>query len=234
MTQKIEGLIRAVYREWKSAQPKAGGAHPDEEALACFLEGRLSRGESNRLAAHLMACDDCARLLSVSLKAEIKVETPVPAELVKRLKELVSAGSGLSALEIILKVKEKALEIISATGDVLVGEEFMPAPMLRGRSIKDFKDEVNIFKDFSDIRVHLKIEKKAGAEFNLIITAKQKQDQKIIKDLRVSLFSGELELESRLSDIGAVTFEHVLLGRYSVEIASAEEKLAYISLDIKV
>ncbi|OGX45818.1 MAG: hypothetical protein A3G38_00365 [Omnitrophica WOR_2 bacterium RIFCSPLOWO2_12_FULL_51_8] len=234
MGQKIESLIKAAYRQWKAAQPKACGAHPGEEQIACFLEGRLSRGESSRVISHLLVCDDCAEALSLSLKTEIKEERPVPAELIARLKDLAARASGFPLWEIILKVKEQALELLSNTGDVLAGRELLPAPALRGRSARDFKDEVNIFKDFAGIRVQLKIEKKAAREFNLTITARERQTQRIIKDLRVSLFRADLELESRLSDTGAVTFEHVLLGKYAVEITSAENKLASVSLDIKV
>ena len=78
------------------------------------------------------------------------------------------------------------------------------------------------------------LESYRAREFNLTITARERQTQRIIKDLRVSLFRADLELESRLSDTGAVTFEHVLLGKYAVEITSAENKLASVSLDIKV
>jgi hypothetical protein len=41
-------------------------------------------------------------------------------------------------------------------------------------------------------------------------------------------------MESSLSDSGKVIFEHVLLGKYTVEISTLDKKLAGILLDIKV
>jgi succinate dehydrogenase/fumarate reductase iron-sulfur protein len=99
--------------------------------------------------------------------------------------------------------------------------------------VKDFKDEVTILKDLKDIRVEVKIENKAGKAFCLTIMVKQRQTQKIIKDLRVTLLKDDLELESYLTDSGSVTFEHLLLGSYTIEVVSTEDKLASILLDIK-
>jgi hypothetical protein len=158
----------------------------------------------------------------------------VPLELLGRVKGLFDSQSETAPLEIALRLKEKLLEILNTTGDILVGRELVPAPVLRTRSIKNFKDEVTILKDFKDIRVEVRIENKGAGAFNLIVTAKQKLDLKIIKDLRVTLLKDDLELESYLTGSGSVTFEHVLLGRYKVEISTLENKLASVLLDIKV
>ena len=126
--------------------------------------------------------------------------------------------------------------IVGATG--LVGQELVPAPVLRSRNIKDFKDEVTVLKDFQDMRVEVKIENRGSQEgkeiFNVIIMAKQKETQKVIKDLRVTLLKDDLELESCLNDSGSVTFEHILLGRYVIELATIDKKIAAILIDIKV
>ncbi len=234
MQDKLEKLIKLVYKKWKSAQPKTGDMHPDEETLACFLENRLSEAENEGVRQHLISCDRCAEV--VILQAKLKTETTkeVPGELLERVKELVISRDKSPVLEILLKLKRKALEILSTTGDVLIGQELVPAPVLRSRKIKDFKDEVNILKDFKDIRVEAKVENKGGQAFNLVIIVKQRETQKIIKDLRITLFRDDLELESYLTSSGSVTFEHVLLGRYKVEISTVNTKVASILLDIKV
>lgn len=222
-----------VYKKCKPGWAK-GQAHPDEETLVCFLEGRLPKEENDRIRAHLISCDSCAEAVSLNLElkpAEIK---EVPLELLGRVKDLADTQSKASALEIVLRFKEKLLEILNTTGDILVGRELIPAPVLRSRSIKNFKDEVTILKDFKDVRVEVKIENKGAGAFNLVVAAKQKPDPKIIKDLRVTLLKDDLELESCLTTLGSVTFEHVLLGKYRVEISALENKLASILLDIKV
>lgn len=223
-----------VYKKWKSEQNSKNEPHPDEEMLACFIEGRLSPEENEQIKTHLISCARCAEIFTLQAKLRLSEEKQVPQELVERVKNFVAQKAQIPILEIFLKLKEKALEVLSTTGDVLVGQELMPAPVLRSRSIKDFKDEITILKDFKDIRVEVKLENKPDQEFNVTVIAKEKQTQKIIKDLRVTLIKDDLELESHLSESGKVTFEHVLLGKYTVEISSLTEKLASILLDIKI
>jgi hypothetical protein len=93
---------------------------------------------------------------------------------------------------------------------------------------------VVILKDFEDIRVEIKIENKSGKYFNLNIQAKSKQSKELIKDLRVTLFKEDIELESYLNDSGSVIFEHVLLGKYKIELAGLEGNLASVLLDVRV
>lgn len=234
MEDRLEKLVKLAYRRWKSDRFNKGKEHPDEEALVCFMEKRLTLEENEIIKEHLITCDACAQAVALNLTSQIIETKEIPEELLNRLKSLLVSQCEPSILEIILRLKEKALEIINTTGDVLVGLELVPAPVLRSRSIKDFKDEVTILKDFKDIRVEVKIENKGGEEFNLNILVRQKQTQKTIKDLRVTLVKEDLELESYLTDSGTVVFEHVLIGKYSVEISTIDTKVASILLDIKV
>jgi len=226
-----EKFTKAVYKKWKEAHPDAR-AHPDEELLAGFLEGKLSGDEVRIIEEHILGCPLCAERASVLINSDLR-DMEVPRECIEKAKNLVSSQPTASFLEIILKLKEKSLEILSTTGDVLVGQELVPAPVLRSRQIGDFKDEVNILKDFEHLRVEVKVENKNGKEFNLTVVAKEKNSQKPIKDLRVTLIKEETELESYHAQSGKVTFEHVLLGVYEVEFSSIEERLARIVLDIR-
>jgi len=234
MEPKIERLIKAVYRKWKSGQPSVSARHPDEETIACLLEGKLSEQEAQVLKAHLISCQDCATALAVHLSIKAPGQIQPPADLIRKIKEIEKQPDYSGILEIILKLKEKALEILNTTGDVLVGQELVPAPVLRSRKLKDFKDEVNILKDFKDIRVEVKIENKYGKSFNVAVLVKNKETARILKDLRITLFKEDLELESYVSEVGAVTFENVILGKYAIVISNLEDKLATLLLDIKV
>jgi len=233
MQNKLERFIKLVYKQWRLDQLRISEPHPDEETFVCFLEGRLSEDEGARIKSHLISCDSCAESLLLQARLKVSEEQEVPEQLLERAKNLVKPEDKSLILEIILKLKEEALEILSTTGDILVGQELVPAPILRSRKIKDFKDEVTILKDFQDIRVELKLENKGVEFFNVTVIVKEKETQKIIKDLRVTLIKDDLELESYLNDTGSVIFEHVLLGKYTVEISTHENKLASILLDIK-
>jgi hypothetical protein len=234
MSDEQHDLIRAVYKKWKSRQVIEGQGHPDEETFAAFLENRLPAQESEQVKNHLVSCDQCAQILALSIKPDILEEKHLPEHLLERARSLLDKEFESYLLEIILKLKEKALEIINTTGDILLGQELVPAAVLRSRQVRDFKDEVTILKDFKDIRVEAKIENKQGKAFALTIVVKDKQTQNIIKDLRVTLLKDDLELESYHTDTGKVSFEHVLLGKYTLEITSVSDKLAAILLDIKV
>lgn len=234
MQSKFERFAKFVYKRWKLDLGKSYELHPDEETLACFLDDKLSRQESEDVRKHLLSCDACMEALILNAKFKDVSLEDVPQELLNHAKGLLASGDKFSLLEAVIKLKEKAIEIINTTGDVLLGQEFIPAPVLRSRQIRDFKDEVTILKDFPDVRVEAKIENKGQQAFSLVIVAKQKQTQKLIKDLRVTLFKADTELESYLTDSGTVKFEHVQLGKYMVEISSPENKLASIALDVRL
>ncbi|MDI6605776.1 MAG: zf-HC2 domain-containing protein [Candidatus Omnitrophota bacterium] len=234
MLNKLEALIQSVYKSWQSTQSQGQQLlHPDEEALSCFLEGRLSAEEAEALKAHLISCRDCSEAFSLNLKMEPFEEKEVPQEVLTYIRGLLTCQEMGPLLEIVLQFKEKAIEILRTSGDVLFGQEVVAASLLRARKIKDFRDEVMILKDFKDLRVEIRVENKSGGVFDLRISVKHRQTQKGIKDLRVTLIREDLELESYLADSGRVSFEHILLGNYKVEISNIDDKLATVLLDIK-
>jgi len=234
MQNGLERLVKFVYGKWKSDFHSKADVHPDEQAFACFLEGRLSKEEDELLKEHIVLCNDCSEKLALQITLRMEKENEVPEVLRAYAKDIFKTGERNVVLEISLLLKERLLEILHTTGDILVGQEFMPAPILRTRKIKDFKDEVTILKDFKNIRIEVKIENKEGQVFNVTIVAKEKETQKPIKDLRVTLLKQDLEMESYIADSGSVTFEHVLLGKYTIEISTLEEKFASIMLDVKI
>lgn len=234
MQDKLEGLARFAYNRWKLGLPEPGHAHPDEEMISCFLEGRLDQSEVLGIKEHLISCRDCAEALAMNIKIKGLKEEDLPPGLVNAVKNMLLRQGSALILEIALRIKDKFFEIINTTGDVLVGQEFLPAPVVRSRSIKGFKDEVVILKDFKDIRVEVKVESKGANVFNLAILIKDKQTQKPIKDLRITLIKDDLELESYLSALGSVSFEHVALGKYRLDISSPKENLASVLVDINI
>lgn len=234
MQAKLEKFIKLIYKRWKSDNIKTGQNHPDEEALISFIDGRLSQEEAEEIKSHLLNCDSCAEVIALTLEVIPDESRQVPQELIERIKAMIPTQDSETLFEIALRVKDRLLEMINTTGDILMGQEFVPAPLLRSRNIKDFKDEVTILKDFKDIRVQVKVENKGSSVFTLIILVKDRHTQRIVKDLRISLLKEDLELESYLVNNGCVTFEHVFLGKYKVEISSQDIKVASILLDIKI
>lgn len=224
MPDKIEKLIDKVWQNWQGKQVMVSSRHPDEETLACFIERKLIESESEQVILHLIGCGSCMdKVIAYAKLNPSLAEDAVPETIAEQP----------AFLEIVLRLKDKLLELVNTTGDVLVGQELMPAPILRARKIKDFKDEVMVLKDFEDVRVEAKIENRPNAFFSLTVMAKDKNTQKVIKDLRITLMKDELELESYHTDTGRAVFENVAIGRYMVEISRIEKKIASVIVDIR-
>ncbi|TRZ95218.1 hypothetical protein D4R78_04310 [bacterium] len=234
MSIKMDNLIKMLYREWKNAFSQTSIDHPQDETIVAFLNGSLPEADAERLKGHLIGCRSCAEAVEVQLRLsrETDLIKPVPEELKSWAKNLVAAQNN-TALEIVLKLKGKIWEVLGTNGDILLGQELVPALVLRSRKRENFKDEVTILKDFKDIRVEIKIENSSEGIFDLIVMARDKHTQRSIKDLRFSLIKDELELESYSADSGKIIFEHVLLGSYRVDITNLNDKLASILIDIK-
>ncbi|RKY30743.1 MAG: hypothetical protein DRP74_06395 [Candidatus Omnitrophota bacterium] len=236
MLSKIENFIKIIYGKWKADSLKhsdSGTTHPDEETLASFMEGRLPERGAKKIIEHVLSCHKCSEAIVLQAKIEKMPEQEVPPDLILRAKDLVEPQIETPLLEVAIKIKENILELLNTSGDILVGHEFMPAPVLRSRKIKEFKDEITVLKDFTDIRVELKIENKPGKIFDVNVCVKEKATQKMIKDLRVTLMRDGLELESYVNDAGVVTFEHVLAGSYTVKISSLQKTIARVILEVK-
>jgi hypothetical protein len=234
MVNYLEKITKIIYQEWKRGRSFKAKVHPSEEDLACFLEGKFSVQDKEVTQKHLLSCDICAEYLSIQLKIQPHLSLDVPAQLLEKIKKLLGQETGENLLEIFLKLKDKAMEIIQTTGDVLVGQELIPAPVLRSRKIDEFKEELSILKDLRQIRILAKIQNKGTKSFNLTITVKDKQSQKVHENLRVTLIRNGVELESYITDSsGSSFFENILPGNYSVEVSREGQKEAVIDLQVK-
>ncbi len=234
MADYLEKITKIIYRDWKRGRSFKAKAHPSEEDLVCFLEGKFSAQDKEAVQKHLLSCDICAEYLNAQLKMQPNLSLDVPGQLLEKTKKLLGLEIPENLLEIFLKLKDKAMEIIQTSGDVLVGQELVPAPVLRSRKIDEFKEEVSILKDLRQIRILAKIQNKNTKSFNLTITVKDKQSQKAGKNLRITLLKDGIELESYITDSsGSSFFENILPGNYSVEVSREDQKEAVIDLKVQ-
>jgi hypothetical protein len=234
MFNNLEKIARVIYKEWKeNAGGFAGREHPNEEALVCFLEDKLSRADKDSIQAHLLKCDKCTEYLCTQLKIEPRLSKDIPFSLLEKTRKIIGSDINDNIFEIFLKLKDKAWEIIHTGGDVLVGQELVPAPVLRSRHINEFKEEVSILKDLQGVRVLAKLESKSNKVFKLVVKAQDRQGKGINKNLRVTLIKDGVELESYVSDAGSSVFERVLPGDYRVEITQGAHLVAIIDLKVK-
>ncbi len=233
MPDKIEKLIKQVYKIHKTDFMIKEDIHPDEQTLACFTEKLLNPEEAKLIKEHLIHCDLCAEALAAQIKIKTPKKTVVPRDLILKVSNLIENQPELTVLNIILAIKEKIFELLNTNGDILVGQELMPAPLARSRKIKEFKDEITILKDFNGIRIEAKIENKGPSLNSLSIAVKDKQTSQIIKDLRVTLLKDNAELESYITDSNIIVFDQILNDKYFIEISDNNNKLGAIALEIQ-
>lgn len=235
MFNHFEKICRIIYRERKDSQRVMIKNHPDDEILADFADQRLTESDKDQIIKHLLVCDRCAEYLSTQLKISTHKSIEVPSALLDKIKQLLNQSITDSLFEIFIKLKDKALEIIQTTGGVLVGQELVPAPVLRSRKIDEFKEEISILKDFSRVRVLAKIQNKGIKSFNLTVNIQENKEQQIRPYLRATLMKDEVELESYLVDpAGNCVFENILPGNYLVRVSCLEQTEAVINLKVKV
>jgi len=232
MGSKNGDIVKIVYREWKKAQCNHCGEHPDEEAFACYIDGRLGIEEKKKIEGHITRCASCSQILSFSLGMGMELPEDVPQEFIDMAKGLVKEKA--LVFEISAQIKNGILELISASGDILIDQELVPVSLLRSRNIKGFKDEVTLFKDLKDIRVELKIRVKSARKANFEVLVSDRYTSKPLKEVRISLLKNGIEMESYLSDIGKALFENIQFGRYEIEISSLQKKAGIIILDLNV
>ena len=233
MYNYFEKITKLIYSEWKGMRLKIQ-EHPDEEDLVCFLEGKLPQSAKLSMEKHLVNCAACAEYAGVHLLMHTGLVVNLPDKLSEKIRKLVIGEDDTGFFEILLKLKEKAIEIIQTSGDVLVGQELIPAPILRSRQIIDFKEEITILKDLRKIRVEIKLKNNNAKTFNLEVSIKDKENQKLLKDLRIALLRDGLELESYASDGTTVIFKDIYPGIYTVEVTTIEGKAAIVAITVKV
>ncbi len=232
MTKKLDKLLEVFYKKTGSCLGKAQ-SHPDEEMLACYSDNKLSEKDSLEVSSHLTSCAFCAEAFLAQLRTAGWRKYNISFGLLARLKA-ISGSAGDSVFEIVLKNTGKIFDLLYTNGQVLLGQEIIPIGDLRSRNIQDFRDTVSIVKDIDNIRVEIKIDSSSAGYFDITVSVKNKKTSKLLKDYRVTLIKSDTQLESYIIERGAVTFEHISLGKYSVEISSQESKLANVTLDIKI
>lgn len=235
MPGRLEQLVKRVYHHWRLTQEVQGPrAHPDEESLASFCQRQLPADEEKQLREHLLSCSRCSEAVAVTLRLNQQPaqDITVPPALASRMSAFIQELPA-QLLEIVVALKEAALELLETTGQVRLGNELLPAALLRSRKAHEFKDEVVILREFPDLAVEIRIEQKGTQAFSAHLTITDTVTGAARKDVRVSLFRDSTELESYQSQTGRVSFAHVAAGKYTVELSRQEQRLASILLDIR-
>jgi hypothetical protein len=229
----IEEVIKMIYRLYRKGHNQADSPCPDEETLVCFSEGRLSGGQMKSIQEHLISCPRCAEIVSLFCKRGEEAQRQVPEFLIKKAKALVEGGPPPHILEVILALKERALQILGTTGDIILGNEIIPQAVFRSREISELLEEIKLLKEFKDIKITLYIQKRGKDKIRLNLNLVDKVSLQPISDLRLVLLEGTQEIESYAAVAGNAAFDNLGPGRYTIQILRRAEDLGAIELELK-
>lgn len=227
---QIEVLVKNVYGRFLEKQPAVLNKCLSEEELALFLQGDMDERPSRRVEAHIGLCSRCAEIAALYCRTHKFQEQVVPEQVIEKAKALV--GERL-IFEVALRLKEQFIELLKTTGDIIRRGDMAPVPVLRGRGIREFKEEISLVKEFEEIRIALKLDKKDKDRIRIGVSLSHKTSLRPITDLRVALFRQNLELESYFARSGAVVFEGLIYGLYTLEISRRDNRIGIIKLEIK-
>lgn len=224
-------ILRMIYRLYRKKHIKEDLPCPDEETLVCFSEGTLTKSESEKIQQHLISCHRCAEVVSLFCRSSQEAGR-VPEFLIKQVKRLIKQDVAGGIFKVVIALKEKALEILETTGDVIMGNEIIPMPVLRGRKIDDFPDELRLIKVFRDIEITIFFQRKDNKRVRINLNLIDKSSLLPLDNLRVTLSKDGCEFASHAVVAGNVVFENVSCGRWVIRIARKDENLGDVNLEI--
>ncbi len=235
----IEKLLKVAYRRLKEEKMvKPIGHCLSEEDIACFIDDKIKEAEREKLCIHILSCRKCADnlrdhfLVIKSMKEKGLLETPTG--LIESAQSLVDVEVGQNILDIVLNFKERAIELVRTTGEVLIGQQLIPVPALRSSGKdRELQNEIKVVKTFGDILTEVDIEKKRSDLANIVIRVTKKVTNKKAEGLRISLVKDNRELESFLVEEGKVKFEEIEPNNYRILITEDDRKLGFVNISMK-
>jgi hypothetical protein len=237
---RIEILLQralTIQQKQQKILKKTGNCLSEEE-LSCFIEGKCNDDQYEKCSAHLLFCSNCMNALAdyqnIIKLEDNETELQAPRHLINKVMDFVSEGEASSVFDIVINIKEQAMDLLRTTGELLLGPKLVPVPVLRSKT-EDRKhiDHIRIVKKLKHIIVEVEIEKKAACMTDLIIRLTEDKTKKKMNGIRVGLTKNGREIESLLTEAGKVEFEEVRADAYKLVILDNEIQLGSVNITIQ-
>jgi len=229
----IEDIIRKAYAHYLSKEAPGIGGCLDEEALACYCQGRLSEGQRRRIETHLSLCSHCCQAAALYTKVEVSDEQSVPQYLIEKAKAMLPGVSKAPVFDVIVAVRAKALALLGTNAKNMRDRDMALLPVLRGGGITAFKEELILVKDLSGVKITLYMEKREKNKVRIKVILADRKNRKLLTHLRIALFKDDTELESYAVQSGMAVFEDISFGVYTLEILRKQSSIGRIRVEIK-
>ncbi len=137
----------------------------------------------------------------------------------------------ISALEIVITFRERFIEAIRTTGEVVPFCSVQPGYTIR--SAGDAGEVVIIRETFGAIQVIVEIIKQGGDCHSVVLKTTDVQTALPKEDLRANLLQGETELESNKTIGGRVVLEGLKPSEYSIQVLQKDQVVGNIKMHLK-
>lgn len=236
----IEEIIKQAYKKLKERKIAPVGNCLSDEEMSCFIDNVLDKQEKGKFLAHIISCNKCAQNLkdhySIIKAVKNKGVLETPEQLVREIEDLVYGETRQNVLDIVLEFKEKAIQIIKTTGEIIqesLGPQPAPAYAFRAPQKETEGKEIRVSKEFNNLVVDVEIERQKPELANIIVRLTDKTSKKRATGFRVSLIKGDRELESSLIEEGKVKFEEIKLNDYKIYLMKDNKQIGVINISIK-
>ena len=193
----------------------------DEELLAGYLEGNLSKAQQDRVERHLADCELCLQdfVLSRKMMQEAVLDDldPVPAKVTVSAIKQIQKQNQQPLVPLTQIFKQAARDLYDKVSDVLTPSSRggWELATVRGSKITKFRSGVIIRKTFAQIPTEIEIDKTLKG--NAHIKVRFPEHDHRTRGTRVTLQKGAREVASFLiNKAGYVLFEDVPFGHYSL------------------
>ncbi len=208
---------------------------PDNEVIACYVDGLLSKEEKITLDRHVSTCQKCKEVFAIQEEVAKLQEKEglsyVPPYVIERAKNLVNEKFGLNVLEVLVEFRDEVFKAVRSTGEIIAGLQLQPAFSLRGNQAESVKT-LSIKKVFDNVRVEIEITREQGDLNTVVLKVKDEQVETPLSDLRATLIQDEIELESYITKNGKAIFENIKQGKYLIQISSPNNPVGIINLEL--
>ncbi len=211
---------------------------PDDETVACYIDGLLPLKEKASIDKHLMACSDCQEAFAIHKEVadqqKVGVLAPVPEYLVEAAKNIRAGQKGVNFLDIAVTVVEDFVQGLKTTGDIIagVGQDLQYAGAMRGAN-EEKVSSVVVRKVIEDVCVEVEVSRSTGDLSNVVLRVSDNVRKTPRTDLRATLILDDTELKSYVTEGGTRSFENLRPGKYVIQIADIKKILGVVGLEIK-
>jgi hypothetical protein len=223
-----QGLLKSLLTEPASrrhAVTVASGRCLSNAAILAYAGNSLKEDQLKLVESHLEKCDNCAFEL---LRLQRSMNTPAEIDLdMSNLR--ATPGVGTNVLEIVLKAKNKLIELIRHNGELLSLTPQLGA--VRGKEEKEERPIV-IRKDFQerDLSAEVTIKREVPDSGGVLTVSVMKlSSEEFLSGLEVEMSGVGMSRQAMTNADGVVEFYGITAGTYSLALGG--DDIAIITIE---